>query len=194
MILPGRPGSPANRGSAGIRLSGHELPRSCVVSQIVYHRQLSGNSDSQPDPDDEAEQTRTSPNEHTRHRSPGGVHPHGNHRHHDRPPTSRLRDRRRHHGRVVRLLHLRVRRLGSCSRQLFFAPAGEEFAQLLAFLTVGISFLFRPLGAFLAGHFGDKYGRKRRADAHPDPDGCRHDARRPAAHLRGDRASPPAFC
>ena len=44
--------------------------------------------------------------------------------------------------------------------QLFFAPAGEEIGQILAFLTVGISFLFRPLGAFLAGHFGDKYGRK----------------------------------
>jgi MFS family permease len=43
---------------------------------------------------------------------------------------------------------------------LFFAPAGEQFAQILAFLTVGISFLFRPLGAFLAGHFGDKYGRR----------------------------------
>lgn len=44
--------------------------------------------------------------------------------------------------------------------QLFFAPAGEGFAQILAFLTVGISFLFRPLGAFLAGHLGDKYGRR----------------------------------
>jgi MFS family permease len=44
--------------------------------------------------------------------------------------------------------------------QLFFAPAGESFAQILAFLSVGISFLFRPLGAFLAGHFGDKYGRR----------------------------------
>lgn len=44
--------------------------------------------------------------------------------------------------------------------QLFFAPAGEEFAQLIAFITVGISFLFRPLGAFLAGHLGDKYGRR----------------------------------
>ena len=44
--------------------------------------------------------------------------------------------------------------------ELFFAPAGEGFAQILAFITVGISFLFRPLGAFLAGHFGDKYGRK----------------------------------
>ncbi len=44
--------------------------------------------------------------------------------------------------------------------QLFFAPAGEGFAQILSFITVGISFLFRPLGAFLAGHYGDKYGRR----------------------------------
>lgn len=44
--------------------------------------------------------------------------------------------------------------------QLFFAPAGESMATILSFLTVGISFLFRPLGAFLAGHFGDKYGRR----------------------------------
>src|SRR5690606_21486562 len=44
--------------------------------------------------------------------------------------------------------------------QLFFAPAGKEFAQVLSFITVGISFLFRPFGAFLAGHLGDKYGRR----------------------------------
>lgn len=44
--------------------------------------------------------------------------------------------------------------------QLFFAPAGPQFATVLSFLTVGISFLFRPLGAFLAGHFGDRYGRR----------------------------------
>ncbi|MFT4213941.1 MAG: MFS transporter [Microbacterium sp.] len=43
---------------------------------------------------------------------------------------------------------------------LFFAPAGEGFAQILSFFTVGISFLFRPLGAFLAGHLGDKHGRR----------------------------------
>ncbi|WP_431220926.1 MFS transporter [Leifsonia xyli] len=45
--------------------------------------------------------------------------------------------------------------------QLFFAPAGPQFATVLSFLTVGVSFLFRPLGAFLAGHFGDRYGRRR---------------------------------
>lgn len=44
--------------------------------------------------------------------------------------------------------------------QLFFAPAGPGFAQIIAFLSVGLSFLFRPLGAFLAGHLGDKYGRR----------------------------------
>ncbi|MFD4423143.1 MFS transporter [Agromyces sp. NPDC058484] len=43
---------------------------------------------------------------------------------------------------------------------LFFEQAGPEFAQILAFITVGISFLFRPLGAFLAGHYGDKIGRR----------------------------------
>lgn len=44
--------------------------------------------------------------------------------------------------------------------QLFFQPAGDEIALLLSFATVGISFLFRPLGAFLAGHFGDVIGRR----------------------------------
>jgi len=46
---------------------------------------------------------------------------------------------------------------------LFFGPLNEDFpglAQIISFLTVGISFLFRPLGAFLAGHFGDKIGRR----------------------------------
>ncbi|WP_280182057.1 MFS transporter [Nocardia farcinica] len=43
---------------------------------------------------------------------------------------------------------------------LFFEPAGPGFGTILSFLTVGISFLFRPLGAFLAGHFGDKIGRR----------------------------------
>ncbi|MBX7444378.1 MULTISPECIES: MFS transporter [unclassified Arthrobacter] len=44
--------------------------------------------------------------------------------------------------------------------KVYFEPAGSAAAPLLAFLTVGISFLFRPLGAFLAGHFGDRYGRR----------------------------------
>ncbi|GAA2845451.1 sugar phosphate permease [Leucobacter komagatae] len=44
--------------------------------------------------------------------------------------------------------------------ELFFKPAGPQFATILSFATVGVSFLFRPLGAFLAGHYGDKIGRK----------------------------------
>lgn len=43
---------------------------------------------------------------------------------------------------------------------LFFSPAGSQLGTLLAFATVGLSFLFRPLGAFLAGHYGDKIGRR----------------------------------
>jgi len=44
--------------------------------------------------------------------------------------------------------------------KLFFEPAGQEIALLISFASVGLSFLFRPLGAFLAGHFGDKIGRR----------------------------------
>ncbi len=44
--------------------------------------------------------------------------------------------------------------------ELFFKPAGGQAATIIAFATVGVSFLFRPLGAFLAGHFGDRIGRK----------------------------------
>ena len=46
---------------------------------------------------------------------------------------------------------------------LFFAPlAGENdtLAQLIAWASLGISFLFRPLGAIVAGHLGDRLGRK----------------------------------
>ena len=44
--------------------------------------------------------------------------------------------------------------------ELFFKPLGPTAGTLVAFASIGISFLFRPLGAFLAGHFGDKLGRK----------------------------------
>ncbi|MFD7136278.1 MFS transporter [Streptomyces sp. NPDC059894] len=44
--------------------------------------------------------------------------------------------------------------------KLFFEPAGTQGALLLSFASVGISFLFRPLGAVLAGHFGDRIGRR----------------------------------
>ncbi|MBB6121745.1 MFS transporter [Nocardiopsis algeriensis] len=47
---------------------------------------------------------------------------------------------------------------------LFLAPmeaASPALAQVLSFATIGISFLFRPLGAIVAGHLGDRIGRKK---------------------------------
>ncbi len=47
---------------------------------------------------------------------------------------------------------------------LFFAPAGENspgLATIISLATIGISFLFRPLGAIVAGRYGDKLGRKK---------------------------------
>ncbi len=49
---------------------------------------------------------------------------------------------------------------GLVFKHLFFAPAGNTLGTLIAFASVGVSFLFRPLGAFLAGHYGDKIGRR----------------------------------
>ena len=46
---------------------------------------------------------------------------------------------------------------------LYFEPLGEEnaaLAQIVAWASIGISFLFRPLGAIFAGWLGDKFGRK----------------------------------
>ena len=42
----------------------------------------------------------------------------------------------------------------------FVASAGELAGRLISFATVGISFFFRPLGAAVAGHYGDRLGRK----------------------------------
>lgn len=48
--------------------------------------------------------------------------------------------------------------------ELFFKPlmggSGDAVSTLSSFASIGLSFLFRPLGAFLAGHFGDRIGRK----------------------------------
>lgn len=46
---------------------------------------------------------------------------------------------------------------------LFFSPLtgnNAPIAQLVAWASLGISFLFRPLGAIVAGHLGDRFGRK----------------------------------
>lgn len=43
---------------------------------------------------------------------------------------------------------------------LFFAPLGGTAQVLVSYASVGLSFLFRPLGAFIAGHVGDRIGRR----------------------------------
>ncbi len=45
----------------------------------------------------------------------------------------------------------------------YFNPASNSsasIAQIIAWASLGISFLFRPFGAVIAGHLGDKFGRK----------------------------------
>src|SRR5699024_10268152 len=42
----------------------------------------------------------------------------------------------------------------------FFTEIGGDDSLLVSFSTVGLSFLFRPLGAVIAGHLGDRLGRK----------------------------------
>jgi metabolite-proton symporter len=44
--------------------------------------------------------------------------------------------------------------------QTFFPQSAPQTQALNAFLTFGIAFLARPIGAFLFGHFGDRVGRK----------------------------------
>ena len=43
---------------------------------------------------------------------------------------------------------------------LFFEPLGTTGAQIASWASLGISFLVRPLGAIVAGHIGDRFGRK----------------------------------
>ncbi|MEX3563834.1 MFS transporter [Corynebacterium phoceense] len=49
---------------------------------------------------------------------------------------------------------------GLVFNQLMFGPLEGGLASIISFLTVGLSFLFRPLGAFLAGHYADRLGRR----------------------------------
>lgn len=49
---------------------------------------------------------------------------------------------------------------GLVFNKVMFGPLGPAAATIASFLTVGLSFLFRPLGAVLAGHFGDRLGRR----------------------------------
>lgn len=49
---------------------------------------------------------------------------------------------------------------GLVFNKLMFGPLEGGLATIISFLTVGLSFLFRPVGAFLAGHFADRLGRR----------------------------------
>jgi metabolite-proton symporter len=44
--------------------------------------------------------------------------------------------------------------------QTFFPQSAPQTQALNAFLTFGVAFVARPVGAFLFGHFGDRIGRK----------------------------------
>jgi MFS family permease len=41
-----------------------------------------------------------------------------------------------------------------------FAKSDPSLSQIVSFATIGIAFLFRPLGAIVCGHLGDRFGRK----------------------------------
>lgn len=45
--------------------------------------------------------------------------------------------------------------------KVFFPTTTPAIAVLLSLLTFGVSFVARPLGSFVFGHFGDKIGRKK---------------------------------
>ncbi len=44
--------------------------------------------------------------------------------------------------------------------KIFFAPLGDAGGTLASFVTFGLAFLARPLGAITFGHFGDRLGRR----------------------------------
>ena len=44
--------------------------------------------------------------------------------------------------------------------KIFFHTKEPIVGILAAFATLAVGFLMRPLGGYLAGHFGDRYGRK----------------------------------
>lgn len=49
---------------------------------------------------------------------------------------------------------------GLVFNNVMFGTIGAGGANIVSFATVGLSFFFRPLGAFLAGHYGDRLGRR----------------------------------
>jgi MFS family permease len=50
--------------------------------------------------------------------------------------------------------------LSSIIAKIFFPPEIQSFAIVFTYLTITISYLFRPIGGLILAHIGDKYGRK----------------------------------
>lgn len=50
--------------------------------------------------------------------------------------------------------------LSSIIAKIFFPPHMQSFAIFFTYLTITISYLFRPIGGLILAHIGDKYGRK----------------------------------
>jgi MFS family permease len=45
--------------------------------------------------------------------------------------------------------------------KVFFTSSDPAMGTILAFATFGVGYLTRPIGAFILGHIGDKFGRKK---------------------------------
>ena len=79
---------------------------------------------------------------------------------------------------------------------LFFPPGNATAALLASFATYAAGFLVRPFGALVFGRIGDLVGRKYTFLVTISVMGLSTVARRPAAHLRGDRhgCRRPSWC